>query len=256
MILNCPNCHTHYAVAYNAIGEEGRTVRCIKCKHEWFQEPQHHSRAPEDDFDDIMEFDIEGMAPGRPLPNLSEPASEKSWMMGAIALFICLLGITFFQARESLYSVMPGLYEAVGYYPTDGIVLANVKVEALPSRRKKRYAVNCVLLNTSDTPQIQPPLAMRILSAGGNVLAEEDAYLPGGEQVIEPGKHVDCGTLDLVHNFASADKLLLEVASPLEMGLRSGWSPYEKPQRTKAHGATEAPAAEKNDEHPAASDEH
>ena len=38
MIIACPACATRYVVPDSAIGIEGRTVRCAKCKHSWFQD--------------------------------------------------------------------------------------------------------------------------------------------------------------------------------------------------------------------------
>lgn len=38
MIIACPACGTRYAVPDTAIGLEGRTVRCAKCRHSWFQD--------------------------------------------------------------------------------------------------------------------------------------------------------------------------------------------------------------------------
>ena len=38
MIIQCPACATRYVVPDTAIGVEGRTVRCAKCRHSWFQD--------------------------------------------------------------------------------------------------------------------------------------------------------------------------------------------------------------------------
>jgi len=47
MIIACPACSTRYAVPDSAIGLEGRTVRCAKCRHSWFQEgPELELAAP------------------------------------------------------------------------------------------------------------------------------------------------------------------------------------------------------------------
>jgi len=36
MILTCPNCNTRYLTKPEAIGNNGRTVRCSKCSNTWF----------------------------------------------------------------------------------------------------------------------------------------------------------------------------------------------------------------------------
>ncbi len=46
MIIACPACTTRYAVPDSAIGAEGRTVRCAKCRHSWFQDGVELALAP------------------------------------------------------------------------------------------------------------------------------------------------------------------------------------------------------------------
>lgn len=46
MIITCPACSTRYVIPDSAIGAEGRTVRCAKCRHSWFQEGAPPAAAP------------------------------------------------------------------------------------------------------------------------------------------------------------------------------------------------------------------
>lgn len=48
MIITCENCESSFRVPKDAIGENGRLVKCSSCDHEWLVKPE----APKDDSED------------------------------------------------------------------------------------------------------------------------------------------------------------------------------------------------------------
>lgn len=64
MIIACPACSTRYVVPDSAIGIDGRTVRCAKCRHSWFQEGPELATAPAP----------QPAPPPAPVPPAEEPA--------------------------------------------------------------------------------------------------------------------------------------------------------------------------------------
>lgn len=74
MIIACPACATRYVVPDTAIGIEGRTVRCAKCRHSWFQDgPELAGAADSPASRDAQANDAPAPAMAPPPPTTAAP---------------------------------------------------------------------------------------------------------------------------------------------------------------------------------------
>ena len=70
MLISCPNCGTQFSVPDTALGAKGRTLKCAKCAHKWFQAPLE----PEvEDFG----LDEDSFPPPPPRPAAAKVAAAK-----------------------------------------------------------------------------------------------------------------------------------------------------------------------------------
>lgn len=77
MIISCPACSTRYVVPESAIGVDGRTVRCAKCKHSWFQDGPELDLSEAEQIVPAPEPEAEEPAPAA-APNPQEPEASET----------------------------------------------------------------------------------------------------------------------------------------------------------------------------------
>lgn len=117
MILECPSCENRYLVDPRALGKAGRTVRCAKCKHQWFAEPA--AREPEEDVLSVEHAAEEQstprpIPPGSSVPAIHTPQTSvpQSIQYAAVAMLMLFLASALVYFRPLVVESIPGLKAA------------------------------------------------------------------------------------------------------------------------------------------------
>jgi predicted Zn finger-like uncharacterized protein len=85
MILSCPACGIRFKIDPSVLGPRGRQVRCGKCTHTWYQEPDKGTEEPERPQDFKPEMAAAAALP--PPPDVApEPGGSAAGAAGAGAL--------------------------------------------------------------------------------------------------------------------------------------------------------------------------
>ncbi|MFC7377312.1 MJ0042-type zinc finger domain-containing protein [Brevundimonas sp. GCM10030266] len=188
MILTCPSCATSYFTPDDAIGANGRTVRCKTCKHTWratLEEPLELSAsAPEEpaSFGRRDEPAAESLAetPAPELPRAFRARAEQQRRLrraathgvvwaGVASGFAALLAAAWLF-RVDVVEMAPrtaAAYAAVGLTvnPT-GLDFEAVSARPMPSDPGK-VLVSGALRNVRDNERIAPPVRVSLLDAHG-----------------------------------------------------------------------------------------
>lgn len=214
MILECDACGARYMVADDAIGEEGRTVRCASCRHSWFQLPPmpaaQAARPPEAPAPETvtasepeperapsgMSFEDRGPSEQRRFPAARRPAFKprrdpaKRWTAAAMVAGVSML----LGAGAILYSGAPGIAAQLGL-PVGAGETPLTFVDAAIDRRDvgsgaQLLIVSGRVVNKTGETQRVPDITVDLVDSQDRVVYGNWIISPG-RRTLAPGGTVD-----------------------------------------------------------------
>lgn len=209
MILQCPKCTARYVVPDHAIGANGRTVRCAKCAHSWFEKaPASLAGKPEAELDAMLgEIKPSEIPKGSNLP-VVKPEPAPLGIKIATAVFALAASIV------TLIVYFPGM---IGYSPSKGLVLADVTMDKRAIEGMTLYEIKGKFLNTTDHIMKLPILRVSLLDKGGSEVRFWEFSEKGA--TLEPGKDMDFSTGELGVT-ALGEKFVVDLGNRMELTLR------------------------------------
>lgn len=183
MILECSQCGSRYDVPSSAIGPDGRTVRCVNCKHSWFQAPEAPaSFQPAPDAAPAPPTVAEESAPPPPpivdpveaAPETPDydpfidppPAPRRNRLPWTIAAIVATLSVLL-GAAALLHWKAPGLAAQIGlnFGATETPLLFSEKNVELKTRvdGSRLFIVSGKVLNPTRTAQHVPDIRIRLM---------------------------------------------------------------------------------------------
>lgn len=172
MILTCPSCSTAFVVSPQAIGPNGRKVRCSKCKHEWKAEaPLVAQAAP-----DIQSApkEVKPVPPGSGLPVSAPPLPPiPLWRNVGLAAAAGLLVMMPFLALKLAPYLSPPHTVMQAEERAGDVMLEGIPATTLSQKEGRTVLeIDGTLVNKSGKRQLVPVVKASALNARGHVVKE------------------------------------------------------------------------------------
>jgi predicted Zn finger-like uncharacterized protein len=200
MILTCSACATRYSADPATLGPTGRTVRCAKCGHEWFQAPPA----------DLPKLLLDTTAPadgaatdGRAVVAAAVPqarSGSQGWV--SLVLFIVVIGLAaavVYFGRERIVAAWPPaeqLYRKIGLTGAPlgaGLELSNVTYVMEKVEGQDVMVIQGDIFNTTEAVTRVPSLHATLLDDANKQLAEWVFQMDRSE--LQPGETASFSTM-------------------------------------------------------------
>lgn len=200
MIITCPACDAQYLLPDDAVGPNGRRVKCTTCAHVWTSYPDAFEEIQdtvfEPDFVDPFMARRERMGdPAKPVATITQaayiaPAPMRDMVLKTAGVTLLLLALTFGSLLAIRHAVVGGwpaaalLYETVGFpAPAPG---ANLQFkDVIVASNEGILDVSGKLTNASSSNEFLPVLRIQ-MNGGNQVLKNWDINLYN--KTLPPGK--------------------------------------------------------------------
>jgi predicted Zn finger-like uncharacterized protein len=207
MILQCPACNARYAVPDHAIGANGRTVRCVKCAHEWFVSPPQTTGEKLEELLKVPEKPVL-----KPIPRKSSlPAAPKepSLFLAVILLISASLALV-----TTLVAVRPSWFSLQTRNP---IILSDLALEKQTVEKGVEYAVKGKLVNIASEAIEPPMIRITLVDNDGNPLQYWEPSMP---KSIAAHDALPFNFGPLTTKFTRGDRIVVELGNKIQLALR------------------------------------
>jgi len=157
MIITCEACTKRYVVDDQAVGDYGRTVRCVSCGHSWNAKPVKDSVV------DLFSENDEISAPNE--PKKQKKFRPSRWIL--VSLFLIAIASGIIVGREHVVSMWPisaKLYKHAGL-PIEtlgtGLSLQRISVIPIDEKGGKALVVKGTVVNTTSEVKYLPSLKVK-----------------------------------------------------------------------------------------------
>jgi predicted Zn finger-like uncharacterized protein len=210
VILQCPACQARYLLPDQAIGATGRTVRCAKCAHSWFQAPSESAKAVDDlkQVLDKINAKPKPIPPGSNLPVVRREATP-------LSLRLSVAAIAAVAAALLILVIHPGTF---GLPASKGLVLADAGLTKLSVNNHVVYEINGKITNATANLMAVPTVRVTLLD-GDNITLKTWDFANKGK-TLEAGKDLPFTTGNLEIPSTKAARFSVDLGNPLELALR------------------------------------